>query len=110
MYASAQSLDFLAWTKNPSFPNRKLLVSHPVFPDEKPLRFLRYREGFAERTFNQGIAALLLGITRQYGGPSGKLRKKARLLGGPGMAGYGKKLLFMALMTLDRAFVIEVVT
>ena len=33
MYASAQSLDFLAWTKNPSFPNRKLLVSHPEFPD-----------------------------------------------------------------------------
>jgi hypothetical protein len=33
MYASAQSLDFLAWTKKPSFPNRKLLVSHPEFPD-----------------------------------------------------------------------------
>jgi hypothetical protein len=33
MYASAQSLNFLAWTKNPSFPNRKPLVSHPVFPD-----------------------------------------------------------------------------
>jgi hypothetical protein len=33
MYASAQSLDFLAWTKNHSFPDRKLLVSHPEFPD-----------------------------------------------------------------------------
>src|SRR6266568_5257279 len=32
-YASAQSLDFLARTKNPSFPNRKLVVSHPEFPD-----------------------------------------------------------------------------
>jgi len=29
MYASAQPLDFLARTKNPSFPNRKLPVSHP---------------------------------------------------------------------------------
>jgi len=33
MYASAQALDFLAITKNPSFPDRKLQVSHPVFPD-----------------------------------------------------------------------------
>ena len=33
MYASAQSLDFLARTKNPSFPNQKPLVSHPEFPD-----------------------------------------------------------------------------
>ncbi|MFZ0931614.1 MAG: hypothetical protein WAN11_23635, partial [Syntrophobacteraceae bacterium] len=52
MYASAQPLDFLApfgaalgnpemagrqtvraRTKNASFPNRKLLVSHPGFPD-----------------------------------------------------------------------------
>ena len=33
MYASAQSLDFLARTKNPSFPNRKPTVSHPEFPD-----------------------------------------------------------------------------
>ena len=33
MYASAQALDFLARTKNPSFPNRKLQASHPVFPD-----------------------------------------------------------------------------
>ena len=32
-YTSTQSLDFLARTKNPSFPNRKLLVSHPEFPD-----------------------------------------------------------------------------
>jgi hypothetical protein len=30
MYASAQPLDFLARTKNPSFPNRKLLVSYKV--------------------------------------------------------------------------------
>jgi hypothetical protein len=30
-YASAQSLDFLARTKNPSFPDRKLSVSHPEF-------------------------------------------------------------------------------
>jgi hypothetical protein len=33
MYASAQSLDFLAMTKNCSFPNRKQLISHPEFPD-----------------------------------------------------------------------------
>jgi hypothetical protein len=33
MYASAQSLDFLAWTKNPSFPDRKPIVFHPEFPD-----------------------------------------------------------------------------
>jgi hypothetical protein len=39
MYASAQSLDFLAWTKKPSFPNRKLIVSNPVFPDEKQSKF-----------------------------------------------------------------------
>jgi hypothetical protein len=33
MYASAQSLDFLAWTKNSFFPKRKPIVSHPEFPD-----------------------------------------------------------------------------
>jgi len=33
MYASAQALDFLVRTKNTSFPNRKLQVSHPVFSD-----------------------------------------------------------------------------
>jgi hypothetical protein len=33
MYASAQSLDFFARTKNPSFPNWKPEVSHPEFPD-----------------------------------------------------------------------------
>jgi hypothetical protein len=33
MYASAQPFDFLAWTKKPAFPNRKLFVSHPEFPD-----------------------------------------------------------------------------
>jgi hypothetical protein len=43
MYASARSIDFLARTKNPRFPNRKLKVSHPEFPDgnylvQKPLR------------------------------------------------------------------------
>ncbi len=32
MYASAQALDCLAGTKDPSFPNRKLTVSHLVFP------------------------------------------------------------------------------
>jgi len=32
-YASAQSLDFLAMTKKPSFPNWKPAVSHPEFPD-----------------------------------------------------------------------------
>jgi hypothetical protein len=32
-YASAQSLDFLARTKNFTFPNRKLIVPHPEFPD-----------------------------------------------------------------------------
>jgi hypothetical protein len=33
MYASAQLLDFLARTKNYSFPNWKPVVSHPEFPD-----------------------------------------------------------------------------
>src|SRR5262245_19720958 len=33
MYASEQSLDFLARTKKSSFPNWKLIVSHPEFPD-----------------------------------------------------------------------------
>ena len=33
MYASAQPLDFLARTKNASFPNWKPMVSHPEFPD-----------------------------------------------------------------------------
>ncbi len=32
-YASAQPLDFLASTKNASFPIRKLPVTHPGFPD-----------------------------------------------------------------------------
>jgi len=37
MYASAQPLDFLARTKNASYPNRKLQVSQPVsFDVEKP--------------------------------------------------------------------------
>ena len=30
MYASAQALDFLARAENPSFPNRKLLVTYKV--------------------------------------------------------------------------------
>jgi hypothetical protein len=34
VYASAQPLNFLARTKNVSFPNRKLLVFRAVFPDE----------------------------------------------------------------------------
>jgi hypothetical protein len=34
MYASAQPLDFLATTKNPSFSTRKLTSIHPEFPDE----------------------------------------------------------------------------
>jgi hypothetical protein len=33
MYASAQSLDFLARTKKSSFPNWKPIVSPPAFPD-----------------------------------------------------------------------------
>jgi hypothetical protein len=32
-YASAQSLDFLARTKNPLIPIRKQVVSHPKFPN-----------------------------------------------------------------------------
>jgi len=32
-YTSAQSLDFLARTKNPRFPIRKRRVPHPEFPD-----------------------------------------------------------------------------
>jgi hypothetical protein len=38
MYASAQTLDFLAMAKNAFFPNWKLLVSHPGFPDGYELR------------------------------------------------------------------------
>ncbi len=37
-YASAQYLDFLARTKNPRFPIRKLPVSHPEFPEWKLTR------------------------------------------------------------------------
>jgi len=37
MYASAQPLDFLARTKNASFPNLKLLVSYRMFPVTRPL-------------------------------------------------------------------------
>jgi len=33
MYASAQTLDFLARAKNAFFPNWKLFASHPGFPD-----------------------------------------------------------------------------
>ena len=33
MYASAQALDFLATTKNSSFPARKRHCVHPEFPD-----------------------------------------------------------------------------
>jgi hypothetical protein len=44
VYASAQSLDFLAWTKNPSFPNRKLLVFHPELPDGNEVCLLRSME------------------------------------------------------------------
>jgi len=43
MYASAQTLDFLAMTKNAYFPNWKLAVSHPGFPDgycTKPIMIL----------------------------------------------------------------------
>ena len=37
VYASAQTLDFLAMAKNAFFPNWKLLVSHPGFPDGNQL-------------------------------------------------------------------------
>jgi hypothetical protein len=37
--ASAQTLDFLARTKNSSFPNWKPTVSHPEFPDGHKLGF-----------------------------------------------------------------------
>lgn len=40
MYASAQALDCLARTKDPSFPNRKLTVSHPVFSGGHPTLLL----------------------------------------------------------------------
>jgi large subunit ribosomal protein L27 len=33
MYASAQSLDFLARTKNPRFPHQKQVLYHPEMPD-----------------------------------------------------------------------------
>jgi len=41
MYASAQSLDFLAWTKKLSFSNRKPIVSHPGFRMETNYRTWR---------------------------------------------------------------------
>jgi hypothetical protein len=37
-YASAQSLDFLARTKNSSFPNWKPIASYSVFPDGHQLK------------------------------------------------------------------------
>ena len=46
MYASAQSLDFLAMTKNCSLPNRKQIVSHPVFPDGNYLNVALMLWGF----------------------------------------------------------------
>jgi hypothetical protein len=45
MYASAQPLDFLVRTKNPSFPNRKLVVSHPEFPDGNKLTIPKIAAG-----------------------------------------------------------------
>jgi hypothetical protein len=44
-YASAQFLDFLARTKNPSFPARKPAVSHPGFSDGN---YLIYRKEFEQ--------------------------------------------------------------
>jgi len=44
MYASAQSLDFLARRKNPRFPNRKPTVSHPEFPDGNQLTIYKMNE------------------------------------------------------------------
>jgi hypothetical protein len=44
MYASAQSLDFLARTKNPSFPYWKPVVSHPEFPDGHYLILVNHRQ------------------------------------------------------------------
>jgi len=49
MYASAQSLDFLAMTKNTLFPNLKPIVSHPLFPDgnqvtRRDVHFLFWKE------------------------------------------------------------------
>ena len=41
MYASAQSLDFLARRKNPRLPNRKPIVSHPEFPDGNQIVSIR---------------------------------------------------------------------
>jgi len=42
VYASAQPLDFLPRTQNPSFPNGKPIVSHPAFPDGHYLFFLLF--------------------------------------------------------------------
>ena len=40
-YTSVQSLDFLASTKNPSFPDWKQVVPHPQFPDGHDLTSVR---------------------------------------------------------------------
>jgi cytosine/adenosine deaminase-related metal-dependent hydrolase len=48
MYASAQSLDFLATTKNPAFPTRKLAGVHPEFPDEHYLETVLFHPEFTD--------------------------------------------------------------
>jgi len=53
MYASAQSLDFLATTKKSSFPNWKPLVSHPDFPDGHQLEIAEH-QGALLFNWNEG--------------------------------------------------------
>ena len=49
MYASAQPLDFLAATKNPSFPTRKLASVHPEFPDGPQLPRIIHEDFYCNR-------------------------------------------------------------
>src|SRR6056297_2777315 len=58
MYASAQVLDFLAMTKNSSFPFRKLHWAQPEFPDTS---LVAVRKGFSS-----AVAASLPGGTDQH--------------------------------------------
>ncbi len=72
MYASAQALDFLAKTKNASFPNRKLLVIHPEFPDGHQANYFSViapncQDGDRQTEIGGGAAGSKIGDRMQAG-------------------------------------------
>jgi len=81
VYASAQSLDFLARTKNPSFPNRKQAVSHPEFPDGNYITGLwdeacqLMRILFFRMRISKAMAILLMSFCRSKSRPSRSVRR-----------------------------------